>query len=135
ALNLKSVFLCAQAEFKSMVTNGKGSIINTASISGVIVNRGTNHAAYNTAKAGVWMFTRCLAMEVWRYGIDVNELVPGPVLTDLTKDIFQLDQAPPIAESERVKTPDECVPLTIYLATHPPGGPTGQSFSLARRPI
>ena len=52
-LNLKSVFSCAQAEFKAMLPSGKGSIINTASISGAIVNRGTNHAAYNTARR-VW---------------------------------------------------------------------------------
>ena len=81
ALNLKSVFLCAQAEFKSMVTNGKGSIINTASISGVIVNRGTNHAAYNTAKAGVAHLTRSLAVEWAQLGIRVNAIGPGNIRT------------------------------------------------------
>ena len=42
---------------------------------------------------------------------------------------------PPFAPSERVKTPEEVVPLAMGLATHKIGEPTGQSFSLARRPI
>jgi 3-oxoacyl-[acyl-carrier protein] reductase len=95
------------------------------------------NAAYNAAKAGLWMFTRCLAMEVWEQGIDVNELIPGPVYTRLTDGFFAPPggAAPSLADSERVKTPDDCVPLALFLATQPPGGPTGQSFSLARRPL
>ena len=81
SLNLKSVFLCAQAEFKAMLPNSKGSIINTASISGVIVNRGTNHAAYNTAKAGVAHLTRSLAVEWAQHGIRVNAIGPGNIRT------------------------------------------------------
>jgi len=55
----------------------------------------------------------------------------------LTEEFFAPPgtEAPPIAESERVKMPDDCIPLAMFLATHPPGGPTGQSFSLARRPL
>ena len=83
------------------------------------------------------MLTRCLAMEVWQHGIEVNELVPGPVYTDLPKDVFEPPGGapPPIAQSERVKPPEDCVPLAMFLATHPPGGPTRQSFSLTRRPL
>ena len=80
------------------------------------------------------MFTKCLSLEVWEHGIDVNEIVPGPVLTPLTADRFTLGGPPPFAPSERVKLPEEVADLTVWLASQPPGGPTGQSFSLARRP-
>ena len=131
--NLLGLYYCSHAALPHMIEQSRGKIINIGSGMGHSARAG--NSAYNTAKAGVWMFTRCLSMEVWKHGIDVNELIPGPVLTELTKDVFEIDKPPPIADSERVKTPDECVPLAMYLATQPPGGPTGQSFSLARRPL
>lgn len=114
---------------------GGGKIINVGSGMGHSARAG--NSAYNVSKADLWMLTRCLAMEVWQHGIEVNELVPGPVYTDLTKDVFEPPGGapPPIAQSERVKPPEDRVPLAMFLATHPPGGPTGQSFSLARRPL
>ena len=81
------------------------------------------------------MLTRCLAEEVWPHGIDVNEIVPGPVLTRATSGRMQVGGPPPFAPSERVKTPEEVASLAVYLATQPAGGPTAQSFSLARRPL
>ena len=74
-------------------------------------------------------------MEVWPHGIDVNELIPGPVDTSLTQGRMKAGGPPPFAPSERVKTPEEVAPLAVYLAAQPPGGPTAQSFSLARRPL
>jgi 3-oxoacyl-[acyl-carrier protein] reductase len=81
------------------------------------------------------MLVRCLAQEVWEYGIDVNEVVPGPVLTRLTREVFDPSRPAPFAPSERVKQPEEVGELVRWLACQPPGGPTGQTFSLARRPI
>jgi 3-oxoacyl-[acyl-carrier protein] reductase len=83
----------------------------------------------------MWMFTQCLSEEVWEHGIDVNELIPGPVATDLTDGRMKVGGPPPFAPSEHVKTPEDVTPLALYLATQPNGGPTGQSFSLTRRPI
>ena len=81
------------------------------------------------------MFTRCLAQEVWSDGITVNELVPGPVHTDLTEGVFIANALHPSFPSEWVKTADDVAPLAVFLATQGPNGPTGQSFSLARRPM
>ena len=93
------------------------------------------NTSYNVSKAGVWMLTRCLALELWEDGVTVNELIPGPVYTELTADIFPKDQAHPGISSEWVKAPEDVVPLALMLATQSSNGPTGQSFSLARRPL
>ncbi len=62
-LNLTAVFLCAQAEGRVMLEAGYGKIINTASMSGHIVNTPQNQAVYNASKAGVIHLTRSLATE------------------------------------------------------------------------
>ena len=133
AVNLLGVYYCCRAALPAMTEAGSGKIVVVGSGMGHVPS--TGNSAYNTAKAGAWMLTRCLSQEVWRHGIDVNEVVPGPVLTRLTEDHFVLGQPPPFAESERVKRPEEVADLILWLAQRPPGGPTGQSFSLARRPI
>lgn len=81
------------------------------------------------------MLTRCLAMELWEQSILVNELIPGPVHTELTDGIFEAGLPHPNIPAEWVKRPDEVTDLALFLATQPPTGPTGQSFSLARRPM
>lgn len=130
--NLVGTYACTRYVLPGMIAGGGGKIINIGS--GMGHEARASSSAYNTAKAAVWMFTKCLSMEVWEHGIDVNEIVPGPVLTPLTADRFTLDGPPPFAPSERVKLPEEVAELTVWLASQPPGGPTGQSFSLARRP-
>ena len=130
--NLIGAYACSRYVLPGMIANGGGKIINIGSGMGHEARAGS--ASYNTAKAAVWMFTKCLALEVWEHGVEVNEIVPGPVLTPLTADRFTLDGPPPFAPSERVKLPEEVAELALWLATRPPGGPTGQSFSLARRP-
>ncbi|MEO1997146.1 MAG: SDR family oxidoreductase, partial [Planctomycetaceae bacterium] len=132
-LNLLGTYHCCRAVLPAMQANGGGRIINVGSGMGHQATVG--NSSYNAAKAGVWMLTRCLSQEVWEMGVTVNELVPGPVATRLTADVFSADQPHPQFPSEHVKGPDDVVPLAMLLATQVPGGPTGQSFSLARRPV
>jgi NAD(P)-dependent dehydrogenase (short-subunit alcohol dehydrogenase family) len=76
-LTLKSIMLSSQAEAKIMIPVKYGNIVNTASMSGLIVNKGRPTAGYNTAKAGVIHLTRCLAAEWASEGIRVNSISPG----------------------------------------------------------
>jgi len=133
AVNLLGVYHCTRAALPHLVRAGRGKIINVGSGMGHDVAPG--NSAYSAAKAATWMLTQVLAQEVWPHGIDVNEVVPGPVLTKLTEGVFRLDAPPPFAPSERVKPPEEVAELILWLASRPAGGPTGQSFSLARRPL
>ncbi len=89
AVNLKGVFLCAQAEAQVMLPAGYGKIINTASMSGHIVNTPQNQSAYNISKAGVLHLTRSLATEWAPRGIRVNSISPGYTRTRLVDDLLQ----------------------------------------------
>lgn len=84
-VNLTGVFLCAQAEARVMLGAEGGSIVNTASMSGSIANRGLTQAHYNSAKAGVMHLTKSLAVEWATRGIRVNSLSPGYTLTPMTE--------------------------------------------------
>jgi NAD(P)-dependent dehydrogenase (short-subunit alcohol dehydrogenase family) len=87
--NLKGVFLCAQAEAQVMLAAGYGKIINTASMSGHIVNQPQNQAAYNISKAGVLHLTRSLATEWATRGVRVNSISPGYTRTQLVEDLLE----------------------------------------------
>jgi NAD(P)-dependent dehydrogenase (short-subunit alcohol dehydrogenase family) len=73
--NLESMFLCTQAAAAVMRDRGGGAIVNIASISAT--NPATDHSHYNSAKAGVVMFTRSCAQELGPFGIRVNAVSPG----------------------------------------------------------
>jgi len=87
-VNLKAVFLCCQAEARAMLPQGHGKIINTASISGTIVNTPQKQVVYNTTKAGVMHLTKSLAAEWAPQGIRVNSISPGYTRTKLVDDLL-----------------------------------------------
>lgn len=87
ATNLKGVFLFSKAAAKQMVAQGKGGkIINMASVGGLIGGKGV--VAYGASKSGVLSLTRTMANEFARYGITVNAVCPGYVVTPLNEDVF-----------------------------------------------
>ena len=132
-VNCISAYLVSRALLPLMIESGGGRVINVGSGMG---HRPTGSAAaYHVGKAGMWMFTRCLAEEVWQHNIAVNEIVPGPVATRLTDNRMEAGGPPPFAPSEVVKEPADVAPLALFLATQSDSGPTAQSFSLARRPL
>jgi 3-oxoacyl-[acyl-carrier protein] reductase len=130
ALNLTASFLCARAAIPRLRARGGGKIILVGSGIG---HRGVPElSAYACAKAGQWMLTRVLAQELQGDAISVNELIPGPVRTDIGTGDFAGADTTTFA-GEWSKTPDDVVPLALMLATQPNHGPSAQSFSLMRR--
>jgi 3-oxoacyl-[acyl-carrier protein] reductase len=130
ALNLTAAYLCARAAIPRLRARGGGKII--------LVGSGVGHrgvpefSAYACAKAGQWMLTRVLAQELQADAISVNELIPGPVVTEIGTGDFGSAGTTTFA-GEWSKTPDDVVPLALMLATQPNHGPSAQSFSLMRR--
>ena len=82
-VNLTGVFLSCQAEAKVMLPRKQGSIVNIASMSGIIVNRGLLQAHYNCSKAAVIHLSKSLAMEWSDRGIRVNSISPGYTATPM----------------------------------------------------
>ena len=123
-LNLNAVFLCAQEEAKVMLANGYGKIINTASMSGHIVNTPQNQTAYNTSKAGVLHLTRSLAAEWASRGIRVNSISPGYTKTRLVSKLLETPEGETMLPKwlekiplGRIGTPEDLQGAVCFLAS------------------
>jgi len=133
-INLIGVYNTVHAAIPHLKARGGGKIIVTGSGRGRRATTGLS--AYACSKAATWMLVRCLAEELREYGIAVNEIIPGPVMTPMNSHWG--DKIDPIflTGPEYVKTPEEVMPLLMFVATQSnTKGPTGQSFSLNRREI
>ena len=111
AVHLKGTYCVSRPAFNHMRDRGQGGvIINTSSTSGLNGNFGQSN--YGAAKAGIWGFTRCLALEGKRYGIRAFVLAPV-AHTRLTDDL-------PGFQDEKMKerlAPGLVSPLVVYLAS------------------
>jgi NAD(P)-dependent dehydrogenase (short-subunit alcohol dehydrogenase family) len=117
-VNLTGVFLCCQAEARAMLGHGGGAMVNIASMSGTIVNRGLPQAHYNASKAGVAHLTRSLAMEWAGRGIRVNSISPGYTATPMNLRPEVAEQAGRFAADTplgRMADVDELVGPAVFL--------------------
>ncbi|MEO8037552.1 MAG: 3-oxoacyl-ACP reductase family protein [Betaproteobacteria bacterium] len=116
-VNLRSVFLCSRAVLPAMIERKWGRII---SVSSQLAHKGAAEMAhYAAAKAGVIGFTRSLAYEVTRDGITVNAICPGPVDTELFRNIPEAWRRRKLAELPigRAGRVDEIAPVAVLLAS------------------
>ena len=133
-LNLTSCFLGTKLIGGAMLARGTGGrIINIASISALIANRGIGGRDYETSKAAVLHFTRCAAADWAPYGITVNAICPGLFMTDVNREWNE--RRPEVIEAfvrnvpmGRTGEPDEIGPLAVYLASPAAAYVTGAAY-------
>jgi NAD(P)-dependent dehydrogenase (short-subunit alcohol dehydrogenase family) len=133
-LNLTSCAIATRIFGQAMLERGAGGrVINIASISALIANRGIGGRGYETAKAAVLHFTRCAAADWAPHGITVNAICPGLFMTDTNRE-WNARRPEVIAEfvrhipMGRPGEPDEIGPLAVYLASPASAYVTGAAF-------
>ena len=122
-INLTSTFLCTKLIGGAMVKRGQGGrVINIASISGMVANRGIGGRSYETSKAAVIQFTRALATDWAPHRITVNSICPGGFMTE--PNVRWAAQNPAIIETFKQQIPagdfgkpEDLGPLAVYLAS------------------
>lgn len=137
AIDLNAVFYGCRVALPVLAKSAPGAIINISSISGLIASH--HFVAYNTAKAGVWMLTKSVALQACRqaYDVRVNSIHPAFV------DTAMVDNAIPGASKEeihaklsrqvpmkKIGTPDDVGYACIYLASDESGFMTGSEIKL-----
>jgi NAD(P)-dependent dehydrogenase (short-subunit alcohol dehydrogenase family) len=131
-VNLTGVFLTAQAAGKQMIRQGGGVIINTASMSGHIVNVPQPQCAYNASKAGVIQLTKSLAVEWAPYHVRVNSISPGYIGTELVLAspplVSLIKQWESVSPLGRIGRPEELQTTILYLASDASSFTTGADF-------
>jgi len=132
-LNLTHCFLLTKAIGAAMLARGAGRVINIASISGMIANRGIGGRHYETAKAAVLHFTRAVAADWAAHGVTVNAICPGLFMTEPNR--AWAEKNPSVIETfvgaipiGRAGEPDEIGPLAVYLASPASSYVTGAAF-------
>ena len=141
-VDLKGAFLCGQYAARQMVKEGHGgAIINVSSVMAVLGLKTQAH--YCAAKGGVNQLTKAMALSLIDYGIRVNAIGPGPIMTELMQRVAEnkelMDTILRRTPAGRIGTCEEVAKVAVFLASedssfiigqciYPDGGRMIQSF-------
>ena len=129
--NLKSMFLCGQAVARLMVARGSGCIINMSSVNAELAI--PNQVPYVVSKGGINQLTKVMALNLAPYGIRVNGIGPGTILTELAKNaVLGSPEARHTILSRtplgRCGEPEEVASIAAFLASEDASYMTGQTL-------
>ena len=130
AVNLKHAFFAIQAVAPGMIAARRGSIINTGSISWMIMS--PSIPVYETAKAATHGLTRSMARELGKHGIRVNSLVPGWIMTERQLTHWLDDRAEKLIDASQALAgrvyPDDVSRMALFLAAEDSAMISAQQF-------
>ncbi|MCB5261244.1 MAG: 3-oxoacyl-[acyl-carrier-protein] reductase [Candidatus Cloacimonetes bacterium] len=129
-INLKGSFICTQKVFKHMMKARQGSIINIASVIGLMGNAG--QANYAASKGGMIAFTKSCAKEFASRNVRVNAVAPGFIETEMTaalSDEVRASYAKAIPLG-KMGSPAEIAKLCLFLASEDSSYITGQTIAV-----
>jgi 2-hydroxycyclohexanecarboxyl-CoA dehydrogenase len=137
AVNLKGVLHCTFAALPGMQRAGYGRIVNIASEAGRVGSKGS--AVYSAAKGGVISFTKVMAREGARFGINVNAIAPGPIETPLLMQALEfgeignkiIDNMKAGTQLRRMGTPDEVAAAAAFFASDDASYVTGEILGVS----
>jgi NAD(P)-dependent dehydrogenase (short-subunit alcohol dehydrogenase family) len=130
-INLKSMFLCGQAVAREMVKQQSGAIINMSSVNAELAI--PNQVPYVVSKGAIKQLTKVMSLNLVPYGIRVNAIGPGTILTELAKQAVMsspesrhtiLSRTP----MGRCGEPDEVASIAVFLASDDSSYMTGQTL-------
>jgi NAD(P)-dependent dehydrogenase (short-subunit alcohol dehydrogenase family) len=132
-INLRGVFLGMKYGIPAMVKQGSGSIINTASVAGLVGV--ANMPAYCASKGGIVQLTKTAALEYAPQGIRVNVICPGGVWTPMTERVTAsraeiLGAMETQVPAGRIGQPEEIARLALFLASDDSSYCTGAPFAI-----
>ncbi|MEE9192084.1 MAG: SDR family oxidoreductase [Candidatus Aerophobetes bacterium] len=129
-VNVKGLFLCAQAVARQMIRQKKGKIINVSSIAAIVGQ--ANLSLYSSSKGAVLSLTRAMALELAPHNIQVNAILPGTTETPMAADALanpetraQLTSGIPLG---RLGKPEDHVGAVLYFASEESNWCTGQTL-------
>ena len=131
AVNLRGVFLCMKYAIPLLLESGGGSIINNASVAGLVGFPSV--AAYCASKGGVIQLTRAAALEYATRGLRVNAICPGVIDTPMVQRFTQgkpevIAQMTAMEPVGRLGTPEEVAALALFLASDESSFITGMAL-------
>jgi NAD(P)-dependent dehydrogenase (short-subunit alcohol dehydrogenase family) len=131
-VNLKGIFLGMKYEIPAMVGAGGGAIVNTASVAGLVGERGIG--AYSASKHGVVGLTRTAALDYIGQGVRINAVCPGATRTRILASWFQDPKVESFILSRhpigRIAEPEEIARAVLFLASDDASFIVGQALAV-----
>lgn len=128
SVNVKGMWLCAKAAVPRMKEQKNGRVINIGSSVAFMSHFGFTH--YLTSKAAIIGLTRSMAGELGEYGITVNNVGPGTIMTEARKVYTSKESAMEKAQAQLIKRPpvsEDITGMVVYLASDESSMMTGQT--------